>query len=67
MECLTTVSYSYLINDHVYGLVHPSREIRQGDPLSPHLFILKFYPAYARTQQRSVPYRELELHEDIQE
>ncbi|XP_048621914.1 uncharacterized protein LOC111212914 [Brassica napus] len=40
MQCVTTVSYSYLINDSAYGSVIPKRRIRQGDPLSSYLFIL---------------------------
>lgn len=40
MQCITMVTYSYLINDSVYASVKPYRGICQGDPLSPHVFIL---------------------------
>lgn len=40
MKCITTVTYSFLVNDGVVGNVHPQRGIRQGDLLSPYLFIL---------------------------
>jgi hypothetical protein len=40
MSCVQSMSYSVVINGNPVGHIRPTRGIKQGDPISPYLFLL---------------------------
>ncbi|KAG7534390.1 Ribonuclease H-like superfamily [Arabidopsis thaliana x Arabidopsis arenosa] len=57
--CISSVSYKVLLNGSPRGFIRPSRGIRQGDPISPFLFILC-------TEALVAKLKDAELHGRIQ-
>ncbi|KAA3474108.1 reverse transcriptase [Gossypium australe] len=40
MKCLSTISYAVVLNGQAGNIFYSSRRLRQGDPLSPFLFLI---------------------------
>ncbi|KAL9689530.1 hypothetical protein QQ045_009916 [Rhodiola kirilowii] len=51
MKCVSTVSYQVRVNNSISSVIIPSRGLRQGDPLSPYLFLFCTEFLNAKLQQ----------------
>jgi hypothetical protein len=59
MACVTTATYSVMVNGEAQGYIKPSRGLRQGDLMSPYLFLIcaEGLSAFIRRAERDQLFR----------
>lgn len=55
MQCITTPRFSLLVNGSPKGCFNVQRGLRQGDPISPYLFILSMRVLCKMFQKAKTP------------
>ncbi|KAK4384052.1 Retrovirus-related Pol polyprotein from type-2 retrotransposable element R2DM [Sesamum angolense] len=66
-ECVTSAHYSVVVNGGVHGFFSGARGLRQGDPMSPYLFVLVMEVLHMILQQLIEQDGEFQYHWRCQE